>query len=72
MATTRHLLSDEQDHRREVIEDVIWLTDCGEAPANIARRLGYASADNLARLMYRWGEPSLARRLTAEREGVAA
>ena len=68
---TSHL-SDQHDHRRNVIEDVVWLTDCGEHPANIARRLGYASADNLARLMYRWGKPSLARRLTAERMGVAA
>lgn len=65
-------LSEVDDHRRCVIEDVVWLTDCGEHPANIARRLGYASADNLARLMYRWGKPSLARRLTAERMGVAA
>lgn len=55
------------EHRRHVIEDVEWLTDCGESPDHIAHRLGYASSANLADLLTRWGRPSLARRLTRER-----
>ena len=62
MASSR--LSDVQEHRRHVIEDVAWLTDCDEAPEHIATRLGYASAKNLARVLEKWGEQSLARRLT--------
>ena len=59
--------ADVQEHRRHVIEDVEWLTDCGEHPENVARRLGYANPTNLADLLTRWGRPSLARRLTRER-----
>ena len=55
------------DHRRHVIEDVTWLTDCGESPDHIAHRLGYASAANLSDALVRWGQPSLARRLSRER-----
>lgn len=55
------------EHARNVIEDVIWLTDCREHPENIARRLGYRSPDNLARTLQRWGRESLARRLVPER-----
>ena len=62
MASTKN--TDAHDHRRHVIEDVEWLTDCGEHPENVARRLGYASAKTLARMLERWGRPSLARRLT--------
>ena len=52
------------EHRRHVIEDVIWLTDCGEHPENIARRLGYKEPKNLERTLHKWGEPSLARRMS--------
>ena len=38
--------------------------DCDEAPEHIAARLGYPSAKTLARVLEKWGEPSLARRLT--------
>lgn len=62
MASTK--TTDVQEHRRDVIEDVEWLTDCGEHPENVARRLGYASAKTLARMLERWGRPGLARRLT--------
>lgn len=55
------------DHRRHVIEDVTWLTDCGESPDHIAHRLGYSSVENLAAVLTRWGRPSLARRLSRER-----
>ena len=65
MASSRP--SDVQEHRRHVIEDVEWLTDCGEHPENVARRLGYANPTNLADLLTRWGRPGLARRLTRER-----
>ena len=60
------------DHRRDVIEEVIWLTDCGESGEHIARRLGYTSAKTLARVLEKWNEPSLARRLTRPRRGVWA
>lgn len=60
------------DHRRDIIEEVIWLTDCGESPEQVARRLGYTSADTLGRVLDRWGEPSLARRLRRPRLGVWA
>ena len=64
---------DEADeHRQRVIEDVIWFTDCDAAPEHIATRLGYASAATLARVLEKWGEPSLARRLTRPRQGVWA
>lgn len=65
------LLSD-LEHRRNVIEDVVWLTDCGESPEQVARQLGYTSADTLARVLERWDEPSLARRLTRPPQGVWA
>ena len=65
MATSR-LPSSRDEHRRTVIEDVTWLTDCGESPEHIARRLGYGSAKNLARSLERWGRPSLARRIVGE------
>lgn len=55
------------DHRRNVIEDVEWLTDCGESPDHIAHRLGYSSPATLAAVLTRWGRPSLARRLSRER-----
>ena len=71
MATSRLLFSHDE-HRRDVIEDVIWLTDNGESPEQVARRLGYASAKTLARVLEKWGEPSLARRLTRPRQGVWA
>lgn len=71
MATSR-LPSSHDEHRRTVIEDVTWLTDCGEAPEQVASQLGYASAKNLATVLERWGEPSLARRLTRPRLGVWA
>ena len=64
--------SDQNDYRRRVIEDVIWLTDCGEAPEQVARSLGYANARNLAAVLARWDEPSLARRILAPRLGVWA
>ena len=62
MASSR--LSDVQEHRRHVIEDVEWLTDCGESPDHIAHRLGYSSPATLADVLTRWGRPGLARRLT--------
>lgn len=64
---TSHKITDVHDHRRHVIEDVEWLTDCGESPDHIAHRLGYANPTNLARVLERWGRPGLARRLTRER-----
>lgn len=73
MSTTSLLSRPEPDeHRAAVIEDVIWLTDCDEAPEHIAARLGYASAKTLARVLEKWGEPSLARRLRRPRLGVWA
>ena len=68
MASSR--LSDVQEHRRHVIEDVEWLTDCGESPDHIAHRLGYASPATLADVLTRWGRHGLARRMT--RTQVAA
>ena len=65
MASTK--TTDVQEHRRHVIEDVEWLTDCGESPDHIAHRLGYANPTTLADVLTRWGRPSLARRLTRER-----
>ena len=64
MASTRPRPSDRDEHRRHVIEDVEWLTDCGESPDHIAHRLGYANPTTLADVLTRWGRPSLARRLT--------
>ena len=55
------------DHRRNVIEDVEWLTDCGESPDHIAHRLGYSSPATLADVLTRWRRPGLARRLSRER-----
>ena len=63
MASTRPRPS-EPEHRRHVIEDVEWLTDCSESPEHIANRLGYANPTTLADVLTRWGRPSLARRLT--------
>ena len=65
---------DEVDERRQrIVEDVIWLTDdTGEAPEQVARQLGYASAESLATVLDRWDEPSLARRLRRPRLGVWA
>lgn len=61
------------DTRRTVIvENALDLLDKGESPEHIARRLGYANAENLARSLERWGEPSLARRLRRPRLGVWA
>lgn len=61
------------ERRQQVIEDVIWLTDdTGESPEQVARQLGYASAESLASVLDRWGEPSLARRLRRPRLGVWA
>ena len=72
MASTRPRLSEVDERRRTVIEDVTWLTDFNEAPEQVARQLGYASADNLATVLERWGESSLARRLRRPRLGVWA
>ena len=66
------MLPSEFEHRRTVIEEVTWLTDCGESPEIIARELGYASAATLARVLEKWEKPSLARRLTRPRMGVWA
>ena len=60
------LPSDHESRRRDVIEDVTWLTDCAESPEHIAHRLGYANADNLGRVLEKWGKRSLARRLRPE------
>lgn len=79
MATTSRLSeqqADDADRRRLIIEDVEWLTDCGEHPENVLRRLAeagyvYASVDTLVRVLEKWDRASLARRLTRERMGVA-
>lgn len=75
MVTTRPRLSDrraaEQQRRQAVIEDVEWLTDCGEHPENVARRVGYANAANLAVMLDRWGRAGLARRLRRVDDRVA-
>ena len=63
------------DARRTVIvEDALDLLDKGESPEMVARRLGYRSACNLARLCDpdRWGEPVLAELLRRPRQGVWA
>lgn len=60
------------EHRQRVVEDVTWLTDCGDSPEHVAHRLGYANAESLATVLDRWGEPSLARRLRRPRLGVWA
>ena len=46
-----------------VVEDVLWLSECGESMEHIAHRLGYSCSDNLAATLARWGEESLARRV---------
>ena len=63
---------DPDERRAIVIEDVTDLLDKGESGEHIARRLGYTSAKTLARVLEKWGEPSLARRLTRPRQGVWA
>ena len=34
-------MSEHDEHRRTVIEEVTWLTDCGESPEIIARAVSY-------------------------------
>jgi hypothetical protein len=50
------------DHRAHIIGEVEFLHGT-DYPDAIARRLGYANADNLANLLYRWGRADVARRL---------
>lgn len=47
-----------QAARNQRIEDVEWIIGT-DSPESVARRLGYANADNLSRLLYRWGRPDL-------------
>lgn len=57
--------------REERIEDVEWLLGT-DSPDNIAARLGYKDAANLATLLRRWDRPDLAARLARDPELVAA
>jgi hypothetical protein len=50
------------DHRQALIEDLEWIIDT-DSPEHVAQRLGYANADNLSRVLYRWGRNDLAARL---------
>lgn len=50
--------------RAVVIEDVEWIVGT-DHPENIARRLGYTNAENLATLLRRWGREDLSARLHA-------
>ena len=53
----------------------MWLHgECGESMEHVARRLGYASAANLAAALDHWGDKSMARRVRyyATRREVAA
>ena len=43
----------------DIIEDAEWLAETGENMEAAARRLGYASADSLARSLWRWGRGDL-------------
>lgn len=73
MPTTSLLFDPEPDeHRAVIVENVTDLLDKGESGEHIARRLGYASAKTLARVLEKWGESSLARRLRRPRLGVWA
>lgn len=63
------------DRHRRVVEDILWLHgECGESMEHVARRLGYASAANLAAALDHWGGKSMARRVRfyATRREVAA
>lgn len=62
----------EEERRQSIIEEVAWLTDCGEHPDRVAGRLGYANADNLATMLDRWGRPGLARRMRRTDERTVA
>ena len=48
--------------RQATLEDLEWIIGT-DNPDRIAGRLGYASADNLVRVLYRWGRPDLVARL---------
>lgn len=60
-APTTSTVQDRADHRAAVIAELEELlgTDAGHS---IARRLGYDQPTSLARALFRWGRPDLARR----------
>lgn len=64
MASTR--AADVAAHRAYVVGEVRHLTAGGVWPGWIARDLGYANADTLARTLYRWGHDDLAQRMHVE------
>lgn len=48
--------------RTALIEDLEWIIDV-DHPERVARRLGFASPENLSRKLYVWGRPDLAQRM---------
>lgn len=48
--------------RTVVVEDLQWIIGT-DHPDRVARRLGYANAHSLARVLHKWGMTELARRL---------
>lgn len=54
-------MPERQRRRDQVLEELDLLLGT-DAPASIARRLGYSSPKNLARVLHRWGRPDLAQR----------
>ena len=48
--------------RQSLIEDLEWIIGT-DSPQHVAQRLGYANADNLWRVLCRWGRHDLAARL---------
>lgn len=48
--------------RAAVIEDLEWIVGTAH-PEDVAHRLGYASAKNLCRVLYKWGRGDLACKL---------
>lgn len=55
------------DRRDTVVAEVEGLFEAGVPRDDIARRLGYASPQVLARVLYRWSRPDLGRRMTPSR-----
>lgn len=52
--------------RPEIVEDIEWMLDQGEHPANIVRRVGASSARALVRWLQHRGRADLARALGSE------
>ena len=52
--------------RERILEDLTWLVGT-DTPDRIATRLGYATPNNLATMLRRWGYPDLANQLTGRK-----